>query len=207
MKKLILLAFLILVFCLLASSLSAQTRVSYVRFKFSYRLGENKSNDFYKIGQISGNLSESFYLIGYPTNLTHFYVCTYDEEEFEGGALVSLIYSGKKQDLSYISFLARNEDYDVEIKQKVEGTSFIIAFTNGTCKQVEKKIFSVEKYNLPSQAFSVHSKDRSLITLILANDKVVIEGSGTLNLGTNRVCVEHSGITQENKPIVKVEKC
>ncbi|MEM5834724.1 MAG: hypothetical protein QXQ69_02655 [Candidatus Aenigmatarchaeota archaeon] len=208
MKKVIFLASLILVFCFLLTSLKAQSKISYVKFRFAYHLGENKSNDFYRIGEATGNASESYYLIGYPTNLTHFYVCTYDEEEFEKGILASVIYSGKKQDLGYVSFLIDgSESYKIEIKQKVEGTTFIIAFTNGTCNQIEKKIYSVERYGLPSQPFSVYPTQLNFITMVLRNDKVVIRGDEILGPGTSKICVEYSDITPENKPIVEVRRC
>ncbi|MEM7818907.1 MAG: hypothetical protein QW403_02070 [Candidatus Aenigmatarchaeota archaeon] len=206
MRKVIFCIFLILVFFFLTTSLNAQSRVSYVKFRFAYHLGENKNNDFYKIDGINGSVEENLYIIGYPTNLSHFYACSYDEEEFEKGMLASLIYSGKRQDLNFISFSV-NQDYKVEVKQKAEGTSLIIAFTNGTCEQIERKIYSVEKYGLPSQAFSLYSKDSGSILLILRNDKILIKGSEIFSSGTNRVCVEYYGTTKENKPIIEVRKC
>ncbi|MGC8812235.1 MAG: hypothetical protein ACP5O8_01455 [Candidatus Aenigmatarchaeota archaeon] len=210
MKKVVFFILSFLVFCFLTVSLSAQSRVSYVRFRFVYHLGASKTNDFYKIGEINGSIDNSnITIIGYPINLSHFYVCTYDEEEFEKGILASLIYSGRKQDLNLISFSARQgeEDYKVEFKQKAEGTSLILAFTNGTCEEIENKIYTIEKYGMPAQAFSVYPEGPGSVVIILRNDKILIKGSESLSTGTNKICVEYSGVTGENKPIIEVRRC
>ncbi|MEM5882967.1 MAG: hypothetical protein QXQ77_01855 [Candidatus Aenigmatarchaeota archaeon] len=208
MRKIVFCIFSIFIFFFLTTSLNAKNRVSYVTFRFAYHLGENKSNDFYVIGEINGNVEENVHLIGYPTNLSHLYVCTYEEEEFEKKMFASLIHSGKREDLNFISFSSENqEDYKIEVKQKVEGTNLILTFTNGTCEQIKNKIYSVEKYGLPSQAFSLYSKDSSLISLVFRNDKILIKGSETFSPGINRICIEHCGTTKENKPIIEVRRC
>lgn len=210
MKKAIFFVFLLLVFYFLVSSLNAQSRVSYVKFRLVYHLGNNKTNDFYKIAGVNGSVDDlNIKIVGYPSNLSHFYVCTYDEEEFEKGMLASFIYSGKSQDLNSIAFSASpEEDYKIEVKQKAEGTNLILVFTNGACEEVDKKIYTVEKYGLPAQAFSVYPEaGRISIAMVLRNDKILIKGNESLNIGTNRVCIEYSGITEENKPIIEVRKC
>lgn len=210
MKKIFFFISFILVFFFLIVMLKAQSRTSYVRFRFTYHLGTNKTNDFYKFAELSGSIDEqNINIVGYPNNLSHFYFCTYDEEEFDKGMLASLIYSGKTQDLNSIIFSATQaEDYKAEVKQKIEGTNLILVFTNGTCEKIDKKIYTIEKYGLPSQPFSVYPQASGLsILMILRNDKISIRGSETFGPGTNRICIEYSSTTKENKPIIEVRKC
>ncbi|MEM7825421.1 MAG: hypothetical protein QW412_01000 [Candidatus Aenigmatarchaeota archaeon] len=206
MKKLL---FVIVLLFFLISTLKAESRTSYVRFRFAYHLGSNKTNDFYKIGELKGSIDEQeINIVGYPNNLSSFYFCSHDEEEFEKGMLLSLIYSGKTQDLNSIIFSTNQaEDYTVEIKQKVEGTSLILAFTNGSYRQIEKNIYTIEKYGMPSQPFSLYPQLSCCIAMIFRDDKISLRGGETFRYGINRVCMEYSETTKENKPIIEVRKC
>jgi hypothetical protein len=211
MRRMIFFIFLLLLLCLLTSSLSAQSKVSYVKFRFAFHLGNTKTNDFYRLGENESSINNStIILIGYPSNLSHFYACSYDEEEFEKGMFTGLIFSGETEDLNSIVFSAKSEenDYRIEIKQKVEETNLILVFTNGTCKEIDKKIYTIEKYGLPSQAFSVSPETSGIsISMVLRNDKILIKGNESLSVGPNKICIEYSGVTKENKPIIEVRRC
>jgi hypothetical protein len=92
----------------------------------------------------------------YSTHLVHGYVCSYDRTEYLNGLLLSLVHSGSKNDLSFVNFSSTLgvANYTSQLKQKIENSQLILAYTKGTCEDIENKMYLVEKQIIPARTFS-----------------------------------------------------
>lgn len=87
---------------------------TFVRYNFEYKIGDSKRDDVYDIGTINETIEATNVTRQFTTihaNLTNKYVCTYDQSQYSGGLLLSLIHSGKSDRLDNVnitSFLDAN---------------------------------------------------------------------------------------------------
>jgi len=97
-----------------------------------------------------------------------------------------------------------------KLKQKIENSQLLLAFTKGTCQAIEGRMYLVESYAIPSRAFSSFSYPIPAAVPILIqfkNDRIQINGSDRFSAGDHKVCVEMLGKSLGNKPIMGVGKC
>jgi hypothetical protein len=198
-----------------ATIMSIKTRPEYVKFRFSYALGTTKINDVYKIGtagNVSGLVDSSdISILQYSSNLTHDYVCTYDNTEYSGGLSISLIHSYKSSYLDYVNFsVSSSTNYTLELRNKIDGSNLILAYTKGTCDNIENKMYLIEKQSIPSSSFSTFSYGGPVqypYEIRAEYDRIDINGTGRWASGSNKICIQKTGVSSANKPIVDVEAC
>jgi len=196
--------------------MSIKTRPEYVKFRLSYALGTTKENDVYKIGT-AGNVSglidgADLSILQYSSNLTHGYVCAYDNTEYSNGLSISLIHSYKSSYLDYVNFSASssNTNYTLELRNKIDGSNLILAYTKGTCDNIDNKMYLVEKQSLPSTSFSTFSyggPSQYPYEIRTDYDRIQINGSDRWATGSFKLCIQKTGVSSANKPIVDVGTC
>jgi hypothetical protein len=199
-----------------ATIMSIKTRPEYVKFRLSYALGTTKENDVYKIGtagNVSGLIdSADLSILQYSSNLTHGYVCTYDNTEYSNGLSISLIHSYKSSYLDYVNFSASSSstDYTLELRNKIDGSNLLLAYTKGTCDNIDSKMYLVEKQSLPSTSFSTFSyggPSQYPYEIRTDYDRIQINGSSRWSSGSFKLCIQKTGVSSANKPIVDVGTC
>jgi hypothetical protein len=97
----------------------------------------------------------------------------------------------------------------LKLKQKTS-SSLLLAYTKGTCNAIENKMYLVEQQTIPSNPFSSFSlaiPKEYPFEIRAQYDKIQLNGSDRFGLGSHKVCIEKSGVSSANKPIVDVEKC
>ena len=198
-----------------STGLNIATHPNYARFRFSYHLGTSKVDDVYRIGTDLMNETIDDLNISnsqYANNLTYGYVCTYDKTEYTSGLVLSLVYSGKKSDLSFVNFSASSTiaDYTLELKQKIINTNFLLTYTKGTCEVINDRMYLVESYTIPTRAFSSfsYSMPKEFPVLIqFRDDRISINGTDRFSTGDHKVCIEKFGLSLGNKPMIGVNRC
>jgi hypothetical protein len=199
-----------------ATIMSIKTRPEYVKFRLSYALGTTKTNDVYKIGtagNVSGLIdSADLSILQYSSNLTHGYVCTYDNTEYSNGLSISLIHSYKSSYLDYVNFSASSSstNYTLELRNKIDGSNLLLTYTKGTCDNIDSKMYLVEKQNLPSTSFSTFSyggPSQYPYEIRTDYDRIQINGSSRWSSGSFKLCIQKTGVSSANKPIVDVGTC
>jgi hypothetical protein len=182
-----------------------------VKYRLIYRLGSSKTDDVYRIGNpdLNGTIDDiTLTNAQYAKNLTHAYVCSYNGS---ADLLLSLVHSYKKSDLNFVKFstVAAEANYTLELSQKTS-SSLLLAYTKGTCDAIENKMYLVEKQTIPSNPFASFSfgiPKEYPFEIRVQYDKIQLNGSDRFGLGSHKVCIEKSGVSLANKPIVDVEKC
>jgi hypothetical protein len=192
-----------------SSALRIFSKPQDVKYKLAYRLGSSKTDDVYRIGNFNGTIDDiNLTVTQYASNLTHAYACSYNGA---GDLLLSLIHSYKKFDLNFVNFSTDTTElnYTLELSQKIS-SSLLLAYTKGTCDNVDNKMYLVEQQIIPSNPFSSFSfpvpKEYPL-EIRVQYDKIELNGSDRFGLGSHKVCIDKSGISLANKPVVDVEKC
>ena len=188
-------------------------RPSYVKYRLSFHLGTTKTNDIYRIGSYNESVDDlDVSRVVYPFEIEHAFVCTYDKTEFSEGLLSSLIHSYLKSRLSYLNFstLPSNSAYTLELKQMLDGSSLLIAFTKGGCELVEEKMYLVEDQTIPSKALSSFifgAPSQNIFEIIAKYDRIELEGNLTFSKGIHSLCIGKTGVSDAYKPVIEVRKC
>jgi len=185
-----------------SSSLFISTHPLNVKFNFAYHLGTDKSGDNFTIYENS--IADSLVNV---TNTSKKYLCSHDSNQ-----VLSLIHSGKDSYL-YSSTLNQSyssNDYLLALTNNIENSQLLLAFTKGTCQNIEDKMYLVESYTLPSNPFSsfAYPIPRYVPILIqFKDDNIVINGTERISKGDHELCMKKTAISSGNKPIVDVSKC
>ncbi|MEM5790821.1 MAG: DUF2341 domain-containing protein [Candidatus Aenigmatarchaeota archaeon] len=183
------------------------------KFRISYQLGNTKEDDVYRIGNFNETINGlNISRILTPNQLSHAYVCTYDKTEYQEGLLLALIHSYAKDKLNSANFTASSltTNYTLELNQKLDGSSPIIALTKGDCQFIDNKMYLVESQTIPSKAFSSFSFGlpiQNIFQIIVSYDKLKLEGNLSFSRGSHLLCIEKNGISDAFRPIVEVRKC
>jgi len=185
-----------------SSSLFISTHPLNVKFNFAFHLGTSKAYNNFTI--YKNSVVDSWENV---TNTTKRYLCSHD-----GNNLLSLIHSGKD---SYFYSSTLNQsysstDYLFALTNDVENSQLLLAYTKGTCSVVEDKMYLVESYSIPTNAFSSFSYPIPRYTPVLIqfkDDRIVINGTDRISKGDYELCMKKSGISSGNNPIVDVSKC
>jgi hypothetical protein len=198
------------------TSLHISTHPTYVKYKMQYHLGSDKSDDVYRIGTseltnetVDGGGKAN---LQYSNNLTHGYICSYDKVEYPDGLLLGMSHSGLAAGLYFVNFssMSGHSDYSLELKQKIQDDTLLLIYSKGTCQIVSDKMYLVEKNEIPSRAFSSFGYPTPSATPVLiqfSNDRIQIAGSDRFSVGDYKICVQKSGISPGNKPMISVRTC
>jgi hypothetical protein len=199
-----------------ATAMTIKTHPEYVKYRLSYALGTSKTNDVYKIGT-SGNTSvliddSTLTNLQYSSNLTHGYVCSYDLTEYPDGLLISLIHSYKSSYLDYVNFsaVAGSSNYTLELRNKIDGSNMLLVYTKGTCENINDKMYLVEKQTLPSKSFATFSyggPEQYPYEIRTEYDRIQINGTDRWTSGSHKLCIQKTGVSSANKPMVDVGRC
>lgn len=188
---------------------------TFVRFKFDYKIGGNKSNDVFDIGTINETIGVRNITRQFSTsdgNLTKKYACNYNITD---GVLFSLIHSGKSDRLDYVNFTSiidtnnyNNETYTTSIRQKIVGSSLIIPFTKGTCQLIKDNFYLVEKQDLPSNPFGTYTLggEDIPVQIFTTYDRLQINGTDRFRTGSNKICISNEGVSG-GKPLIWARLC
>jgi len=198
-----------------SSILLIRSRPEYVEYRMTYHLGTSNANNVYRLGtssitnQTMNNTNTNN--LQYSSNLLHYYICSYDNVDYANGMLLAMIHSYKGSYLDYVNFssTSSNPDYTLEVRNKVEGSSLILAYTKGTCQLVQDKIQVVESQAIPSRSlaiFSTGTPSAYHYEIRAIYDKIYINGTDSWTTGTNLICAEKTAVSN-NKPMVYVRRC
>jgi len=185
-----------------SSSLFISTHPLKVKFNFAFHLGTSKANNNFTI--YKNSVVDSWENV---TNTTKRYLCSHD-----GNNLLSLIHS-YKDSYFYSSTLNQSyssTDYLFTLTNDVENSQLLLTFSKGTCQVIEDRMYLVESYSIPSNAFSSFSYPipRYVPVLIqFKNDRIQINGTDRISKGDYKICVENFAKTLGNKPMIKVGRC
>ena len=186
---------------------------STVKYLLSYHLGDSKTDDVYRIGDYNESIDNlNLTRTLYSTQLAHAYVCSYDKTEYTHGLLLSFIHSYEKTNLNFLNFStsALTTSYTLELSQRMDSSSLILAFTKGDCDLIENKMYLVETQAIPSRAFSSFAFEaplQNIFEIIAAYDRIELEGNLTFSRGTHNLCIEKSRISDAHRPVIEVRKC
>lgn len=197
------------------TTITIKDRPTWVKYRMRYHLGTTKTNDIYRIGT-EGKMEETIGSstisnIQYASNLTKSYICSYDQTEYSDGLLLSLIHSYKGSDLEYVNFSATTEtNYTLELKQNIERSSLILAYTEGTCQVVDDKYYLVEDQTLPSAplaSISFGAPSELPVQILVRYTNLELNGTGRYPSGSYQICLTKEGLSAGSKPIVEVKTC
>jgi hypothetical protein len=199
-----------------ATILKIASRPTYVTWRMTYRIGSSKETDVYRIGtsSITNNTINDTNVtnVQLSSNLTYGYVCTYDQGEYSNGLLVAFIHSYKSSDLDSVNFTSNTStNYTIELKQKIEDTKLLLAYTRGTCADpIHSKMNTISTQMLPGKSFAsfgLGSPDEFPYEIRAEYSRIEINGTDRFPAGSYRVCTEKIGVSSGNRPIVKVGRC
>jgi len=210
----------LLVFSFLLSSNAVfainTTRPQTVAFNMIFRLNNSNTDDvvriptptpiFYTVDDVNVNNTQ------YSSNLTHAYVCSYDNVSYANGTTLAMIHSGKMEDLTYVNFYKATGSlyYTLKLKQKIEGNQLIMPFTKNTCDLVESKMTVIEQQTIPNKAFSAFTQIvPSSLTIAIRSvyDKLQLNGTDRFSSGEQKICFSNEGVNNANKPIIWGRLC
>lgn len=199
------------------SQMLIKSRPDYVKYRLSFHIG-NSTNDTYRIGT-SGLTNalinrSNFTNTQYSSNLTHDYVCSSNNLDFSNGMLVSLIHSYKSSELDFVNFSTNytgtSTNYTLELRNKIDSSQMLIAYTQGTCSLVDSKAYVIESQGIPSKSLaglSVGTAAENLVSVSAQYNMIQLNGTSTFSKGSYRVCIDKPGVSEGNKPIVDVIEC
>jgi hypothetical protein len=122
-----------------------------------------------------------------------------------------LIHSYKSSYLDYVNFsVSSSTNYTLELRNKIDGSNLILAYTKGTCDNIDSKMYLIEKQSIPSSSFSTFSYGGPVqypYEIRAEYDRIDINGTGRWVSGSNKICIQKTGVSSANKPIVDVEAC
>jgi len=198
-----------------SSILTIRSKPEYVKYRMTYHLNTSNANNIYTMGTASlANQTMNNTNINnlqYASNLSHYYVCSYDSVDYANGVLLAMIHSYKGSYLDYINFssTAANPNYTLEIKSKPEGSNLLLAYTKGTCQLVSSKMQIIESQAIPSNpfaTFNLGTPGTYNYEIRAVYDKIDINGTDSWTAGTNVVCVEKTTVSNQ-RPVVYVRRC
>jgi len=200
-----------------STNMTIKSRPTYVKYRFSFHLGDY-SNTIYRIPTtnfINASLSTSnISNRQYSSNLSHAYVCTYNDLDYSGGMLLALAHSYKMSDLEYVNFSAnytsQTSNYTLELRNNVDNSKLILIYTKGTCELVDSKMYLIEKQTIPTKpmaSFSLPALNKIPVLIVAQYDKIQLQGSERFAKGSHRVCIEKPGLSEGNKPLVNISRC
>jgi len=199
-----------------AAILKIASRPTYVTWRMTYRIGNSTETDVYRIGtsSITNNTINDTNITNVQTssNLTYGYVCTYDQGEYSNGLLVAFIHSYKSSDLDSVNFTSNTStNYTIELKQKIENTKLLLAYTRGTCDNpIHNKMNTISTQQLPGKSFAsfgLGAPSEFPYEIRAEYSRIEINGTDRFPAGSYRVCTEKIGVSSGNRPIVKVGRC
>jgi hypothetical protein len=97
----------------------------------------------------------------------------------------------------------------LEIRNKPEGSSLLLAYTKGTCQLISDKMQIVESQAIPSRplaSFTTGVPGTYNYEVRAVYDKIDINGTDAWTTGTNTICAEKTNVVN-NKPMVYVRRC
>lgn len=200
------------------SQMLIKSRPDYAKYKLSFHLSTSATNDVYRIGTsgLTNATIDNLNLTNtqYSSNLTHGYVCSYDSVDYLNGLLVSLIHSHEPSELDFVNFSTNytgtSTNYTLELRNKIDTSQMLIAFTQGTCSLVDSKMYVIESQGIPSKSLaglSVGSATENLASVSVQYDSIQLNGTGIFSKGSYKVCIDKPGVSEGNKPIVNVLEC
>jgi len=198
-----------------SSILTIRSRPEYVKYRMTFHINNSNANNVYSMGTASltnqtmnnTNINN----LQYASNLSHYYICSYDNVDYTNGILLTMMHSYKGSYLDYINFssTASNPNYTLEIRSKPEGSNLLLAYTKGTCELISSKIQLVESQAIPSNplaTFSFGTPSTYHYEIRALYDKIDINGTDTWTTGTTAVCVEKTAVSNQ-RPVVYVRRC
>ena len=200
-----------------STNMTIKSRPTYVKYRFSFDLG-NYSNSTYRIPTTpltnvslsTNNVSD----LKYSTDLSHAYVCAYNDLDFSNGMLLALAHSYKMTDLDYVNFSSnytgQTANYTLELRNNPDSSKLILIYTKGTCQLVDGKMYLVEKQTIPTKSmvsFTLPALERLPVLIYAQYDKIQLYGTERFVKGSHRICIEKPGLTEGNKPLVNVTRC
>jgi hypothetical protein len=200
-----------------STNITIKSRPTYVKYRFSLSIG-NYSNVTYRIPTPTmTNVSLSTMNVSnrqYSTNLSHAYVCTYNDLEYSGGMLLALTHSYKMSDLDYVnfssSFTSQSSNYTLELRDNVDNSKLVMAYTKGTCQLIDSKMYLIEKQTIPTKSmasFAIATPEKLPVSIIAQYGSIQLFGSERFVKGSHRVCIEKPGLSEGNKPLINISRC
>jgi hypothetical protein len=155
----------------------------------------------YKIGEND----EPKFIDSCPT-LAKSYLCSFNKKDFTLPLAVSLIQSsGTSTKGCTFSNFTQNK-YLLALVGKNE---FLIAFTQGTCEDIENKYYQIKRYGLPVSAIgeiNITRPEKMIFKISYSNPRVEISNYERMPPGDYSICIKKIG-EREGKALIKIESC
>lgn len=128
------------------------------------------------------------------TNISSFYICSYDNSEFPAFKSAALIYSGKVDRFSSLCNDVVGDSYKFNLTA-IGQLQTVIPFTNGVCANIGNKTGVIERQGVPSTPFnsSFELRGPTNLQLRLQYEKIRIAGDGRFPAGNYRICAKKIG--------------
>jgi len=168
-----------------------------------YALGSAHSNDVIVIGGnvVTGNTCYT------SSQLTYFYACSQDAQEFSGGRILGIVYT-RSSGSQRICFENRTSNYKFNMTVQDE-LHAIIVFTKGNCSYIHQKMYLVEKQGVPSSSiypYSLEIPQKVKVNMILKYRRIRIDGKDRFSEGTHKICIKKTG-EEHGMAVVKIFSC
>lgn len=141
------------------------------------------------------------------TNISSFYICSYDNSEFPAFKSAAIIYSGKADRFSSLCNDVVGDSYKFNLTA-IGQLQTVIPFTNGVCANIGNKTGVIERQGAPSTPFnsSFELRGPTNLQLRLQYEKIRIAGDGRFPEGNYRICAKKIG-QEGSTVIVNVTAC
>jgi hypothetical protein len=103
-----------------------------------------------------------------------------------------------------------NDSYAIELEQKIQDSSMMLAYTKGTCDLIDSKMYLVKNESVPSRSFASYGYEASSqlrYQISAGYSRIDINGTDSFRSGNSKICIEKVGKSSGGYTRINLKRC